>query len=99
MSVLSRPALEDSPLADLHTIATELGLDGFRRLRKADLIDRILERAGGSSAATDTADAVDADADAESPRPRRSRRGGRSRVAVDADTDTDAETDADTEIT
>jgi len=41
-SVLDRDALEQSPLADLHLIANELGVDGFRRLRKADLIDAIL---------------------------------------------------------
>ena len=42
MAVLERPELEASPLADLHAIANEVGLDGFRRLRKADLIDAIL---------------------------------------------------------
>jgi len=42
MAVLDRSELEASPLADLHTIADQLGLDGFRRLRKADLIDAIL---------------------------------------------------------
>jgi transcription termination factor Rho len=47
MSVLGRAELEKSPLSDLHLIATELGLDGFRRLRKADLIDAIIERQGG----------------------------------------------------
>jgi transcription termination factor Rho len=52
MSVLERSELEASPLADLHAIANQLGLDGFRRLRKADLIDAILshstaEGAGG----------------------------------------------------
>ena len=31
-------SLESSSLADLHEIASELGLDGFRRLRKADLV-------------------------------------------------------------
>lgn len=50
MSVLSREALEESPLSDLHLIASELGLDGFRRLRKADLIDRIVESQGGEAA-------------------------------------------------
>ena len=50
MSVLDRSALESSPLADLHAIASELGLDGFRRLRKADLIDAILARQGGEEA-------------------------------------------------
>ena len=47
MSVLSRAALEASPLADLHAIASELGIDGFRRLRKADLVDRIVAHQGG----------------------------------------------------
>jgi transcription termination factor Rho len=51
MPVLARDALEASPLADLHLIAAELGLDGFRRLRKADLIDAILARQGGAEAA------------------------------------------------
>ena len=49
MSVLSREALEESPLSDLHLIASELGLDSFRRLRKADLIDRIVESQGGEA--------------------------------------------------
>ncbi|MEA2180212.1 MAG: transcription termination factor Rho [Solirubrobacteraceae bacterium] len=44
MAVLTRSALESSPLADLHEIASELGLDGFRRLRKADLVESILGR-------------------------------------------------------
>ncbi len=47
MTVLERSELEASPLADLHAIADQIGLDGFRRLRKADLIDAILERSGG----------------------------------------------------
>jgi transcription termination factor Rho len=50
MSVLDRAELEASPLADLHAIADQLGLDGFRRLRKADLIDRILDQGGGEAA-------------------------------------------------
>ena len=47
MAVLERSELEASPLADLHAIADQVGLDGFRRLRKADLIDTILDRMGG----------------------------------------------------
>ena len=42
--VLDRESLEESPLADLHLLANELGVDGFRRLRKPDLIDAILAR-------------------------------------------------------
>ena len=37
MSVLDRSALEASPLADLHAIASELSIDGYRRLRRAEL--------------------------------------------------------------
>jgi transcription termination factor Rho len=55
MPVLTRPALEASPLADLHAIASELGLDGFRRLRKADLVDAILARHEGGGAGDDAA--------------------------------------------
>ncbi|MGH2868362.1 MAG: Rho termination factor N-terminal domain-containing protein, partial [Solirubrobacteraceae bacterium] len=38
MSVLDRSALEASPLADLHAIASELSIDGYRRLRRPGLI-------------------------------------------------------------
>jgi len=40
MSVLARSDLEASPLADLHVIASELGLDSFRRMRKAERVGR-----------------------------------------------------------
>jgi transcription termination factor Rho len=49
-AVLERSELEQSPLADLHVLANELGVDGFRRLRKAALVDAILERQGGAEA-------------------------------------------------
>jgi transcription termination factor Rho len=94
MSVISRSALESSSLADLHEIASELGLDGYRRLRKADLIGAIIERQGGdvdagadaapeegeaaAEAVTDT-DAEADDGDGEERPARRSRRGGRGR--------------------
>lgn len=42
MTVLDRSELQASPLSDLHLIADQIGLEGFRRLRKADLIDAIL---------------------------------------------------------
>ena len=47
MSVLDRSALEASPLADLHAIASELSIDGYRRLRRADLINAILDKQAG----------------------------------------------------
>lgn len=67
MSVLDRSALEASPLSDLHAIASELGLDGYRRLRKPELIDAILasEGGGGEAGGADEHRAGDgADADA-----------------------------------
>lgn len=48
MSILDRDSLQASTLADLHAIASELSIDSFRRLRKAELIDAILERQGGA---------------------------------------------------
>jgi transcription termination factor Rho len=74
LSVLERSALADSPLADLHAIAGELGIDGFRRLRKPDLIDAIVARQGGEAGGA----APEADAGEEGERPKR-RRGGRGR--------------------
>ena len=83
MSVLGRSELERSPLADLHMIASELGIDGYRRLRKADLIAAILERQGGEE------DGGGDDASSEpapAAQPRRSRGGRRRRgPARDAD--------------
>jgi transcription termination factor Rho len=48
MSVLNRKELADSPLSDLHQIASELGMEGYRAMRKDDLIGAIL-KAGGAS--------------------------------------------------
>ena len=51
MPVLQRNELESSPLADLHAIASELGLEGFRGKRKDDLIGAILAAQGGEEPA------------------------------------------------
>ena len=103
MSVLSRSALEASPLADLHAIASELGIDGFRRLRKADLVDAIVRHQSGDDDESVDAEAEVAEAEvaedlekveeaaSEPPaRPRR-RRGGRGRTR---DEDEGAEVEA-----
>src|SRR5918992_533985 len=50
MPVLQRSELESSPLADLHAIASELGLEGFRGMRRDDLIGAILGAQGGDEA-------------------------------------------------
>jgi transcription termination factor Rho len=48
MSIISPADLEASPLADLHALASALGIDGFRRLRKEELAEAILARQGAS---------------------------------------------------
>jgi transcription termination factor Rho len=47
MPVLDRATLEGSTLADLHAIASELSVDGYRRLRKTDLIETLLAHQAG----------------------------------------------------
>jgi transcription termination factor Rho len=104
MSVLDRSELEASPLADLHTIADQLGLDGFRRLRKADLIDAILGEPGGPPAANgtreDSSDSSDGAEEGSEPadegeraesgsRPRRRRSPRSRRSSADAKEDLD----------
>jgi transcription termination factor Rho len=100
MSVFDRAALEASPLADLHAIASELSIDGYRRLRKGDLVDAILARQGGEEATAPVRSDIDGDADAEqlASRRRRGRRGGRGRGArgtgaADEDAEADDERD------
>jgi transcription termination factor Rho len=85
-SVLDRNGLEQSPLADLHLLASELGVENFRRLRKPELIDAILARqegaggepegAGGEPEAVIESEAAE---DETRGRSRRGRRGGRGR--------------------
>ena len=86
MSVVDRSALEASPLADLHAIASELSIDGYRRLRRAELIDAILDRQEGGNGAGAAAEEPEAASTTEATpsRRRRSRkaaepsRGGRT---------------------
>jgi transcription termination factor Rho len=93
MPVLDRNELEESPLSDLHAIASELGIEGYRRLRREDLIDALAGDGGAKpkpkprtrSRAKKTEDKPAAakkdagdDSDEDDEPPRRSR-GGRSR--------------------
>jgi transcription termination factor Rho len=87
MSILDRDALAASPLADLHALASELSIDGYRRLRKAELIDAIITRQGGEPMDRSEAD----EDDRPGGRRRRGRRGGRGRSGGrDDDGDADA---------
>jgi transcription termination factor Rho len=71
MSVLDPRELEASPLADLHTLAGELGIEGYRRLRKEDLIKQILSAQGVSPSTDDVSKAEEPE---PAKKPRRSRR-------------------------
>jgi len=51
MSIISPADLEASPLADLHALASALGIDGYRRLRKEELAEAILARQGATAPA------------------------------------------------
>jgi transcription termination factor Rho len=77
MSILDRDALAASPLADLHALASELSIDGYRRLRKPELIDAILARQGGTAAAEESEEE-----ERPAARRRRGRRGGRARAGA-----------------
>jgi transcription termination factor Rho len=91
MSALDRSELEASPLADLHAIASQIGLEGFRRLRKADLIDAIL----GEAPAERPEESEEEDAEPRRrPRRRRPRRASGDEPAAEA---TDADDDDDDE--
>ncbi len=96
MAVLERPELEASPLSDLHAIADQIGLDGFRRLRKADLIDAILGEPAGSGSGSKSEDDADAPAaGARKRRPPRLRRGSKAAEAEDARDEESSERDSD----
>jgi transcription termination factor Rho len=79
MPVLDRKELEESPLSDLHAIASELGIEGYRRLRRDDLIDALAGASGGGSGAK----AQEEPAADDEEKPTRRRRTRRSRPKAD----------------
>ncbi|HEX3975010.1 MAG TPA: Rho termination factor N-terminal domain-containing protein [Solirubrobacteraceae bacterium] len=101
MSVVDRSALEASPLADLHAIASELSIDGYRRLRRAELIDAILNRqeggdGAGAAAAEPDADTATEAAEAVTKEAAPKRRRSRKATAADAETAAEAAAEAET---
>ncbi len=97
MTVLDRSDLEASPLADLHLIADQLGMESYRRLRKAELIDAILGEQGGAEG-EGAADAQTTGRVSRARRPRtrsrRGRAGGEEREDEDAEESEEAEAKA-----
>ena len=49
MATMEKSALEGKVAAELHQIASDLGIEGHRGLKKADLIERILAHANGQN--------------------------------------------------
>lgn len=92
MPVLDRRELEESPLSDLHAIASELGIESFRLMRRDALIDAIAGDGGGTSAPAAKSEEGD-----EDRQPRRRSRGGRSRAGRTRRTSEGDEDDADAE--
>jgi len=85
MTVLARSELEASPLADLHAIAGQVGLEGFRRLRKEDLIAAILDATGSATDGEDGEEAQTRAAGGQRPRRRRAPRSRRARAGEASD--------------
>lgn len=107
MSIIDREGLQASPLADLHAIASELSIDGYRRLRKQQLIEAILARQEGTEAAEsesgsepeseDTADAAKDEATAKEAEAAKGLEAAQDSEATEADSDADADADSDGE--
>ena len=95
MAILDRDSLEQSPLADLHAIASELSIDGYRRLRKAGLIDAILESQGAEEGGEQPSE-TDEPEPARAPSRRRGRRRRSSEPKARAEGAQEGEEDADT---
>jgi transcription termination factor Rho len=91
MTVLDRSELQASPLSDLHLIADQIGLEGFRRLRKADLIEAILGDKRDNSAKDGTEEEPARRSPARRSRGTRSRRGASASKASAAEDDSDEE--------
>ena len=108
MAILDRAELERSPLADLHAIAAELGIEGYRLLRRDELIDALLGQTGGGGKSGNGGDEAKPSRSRGRSRGGRGRRGGRSAKsdgddepdsaaekgrAAEADADADADED------
>jgi transcription termination factor Rho len=50
VATMEKSTLEGKVAAELHQIASDLGIEGHRGLKKADLVDRILTHANGAQA-------------------------------------------------
>ena len=89
---MDRSVLARKPMTELKDIASHLNMRGFQKLRKAELIDAIVESATGQAAAStngaaDTTEVDDADADRTRSRTRTRARDTEGQSGEDAASD------------
>src|SRR5437660_11991112 len=70
---IDRSVLAGKDRDELHTIAGAIGVKAATRMRKADLIDAILDAANGGGDGDTNPPAGDANGDTDAPKPRRVR--------------------------
>lgn len=66
MATTDKRALEGKVAAELHQIAADLGIEGHKGLKKADLVDRILSHTNGERSDASSVAAAPSDAPAAS---------------------------------
>jgi hypothetical protein len=75
---MNKAELEKKPLSELHLLAAEDGVERYRMLTRAELVERLAEQNGGAEdqggSATAAAPAREREEQGERPRPRRRRR-------------------------
>lgn len=71
---MNKAELEKKPLSDLHLLAAEAGVDKYRMLTKAELVERLAGANGGSAAEAPAAEPGEDDREERGERPRRRRR-------------------------
>jgi transcription termination factor Rho len=83
VATLEKSALEGKVAAELHQIASDLGIEGHKGLKKADLIERILAHANGGSAPAATEGAERSAGGPAEPAEQGSTEPGRTATRVD----------------
>ena len=80
MATIDKSTLEGKVAAELHQIASDLGIEGHKGLKKADLVERILAHANGAGTETDAPTTTSRPDSSERPSGNGDQRGGEPRV-------------------
>ncbi len=73
---MNKTDLESKTLSDLHQLASAAGVERYRMLTRADLVERLSDGEGGGSASSSRSAKKGGEESGERPRRRRSRRSG-----------------------